>query len=100
MRRSRRKSFHPLWPGMRSESKLACRDGAQLIPQMRSALRTERALEMRLRVAPQLSRGTKPLRTRFGQVQLLAPSIRGSVLDDDESVTLQGQHGSSQCRSV
>ena len=62
--------------------------------------RPNAAVELHLRLAPQAARNTKPLGACLGQVQLLAAAIQRPVLDADEAVTLQRQHGTSQRRTI
>src|SRR5439155_17249554 len=75
-------------------------DGAQLVAQTRRAAGAKRVFELLLRLAPQFEPSTQPCSTRGGEVQLLAASIGNRAFDDDEAVTLQGQHGATERRSV
>src|SRR5215470_1305229 len=73
---------------------------AQLSAKPRCTLAAEGPFKLILRLFPQLRRSAKPFRASLGEVQLLAAPVHGAVLDADETVALQRQHGSTQCGAI
>src|SRR5262249_24765577 len=85
---------------LRWSAQVARNESAQLGAKPRCTLAAEGPFKLILRLFPQLCRSAKPFHAGLGEVQLLAAPVSCAVLDADETVALQRQHGAAQCGAI
>ena len=81
-------------------AEVGCGNGAQEGAHVGGALRSERLLELLLRLHPSLRRGPETGFAALGDLQLLAPAIAAALSDSDQAVAFQRQDVPAERRSV